>query len=86
MGKCKHKKLILLSAHNIRFGVDQEPYEAGKEECAGISEVNLESGITAHYCPKCGIIVDINIEPGQFVTTEPCDCEKHHPTSKGNNL
>jgi hypothetical protein len=77
MKKCRHKRLILISTNNVCFEVDEEPYKANKIECAGITEVMLITGITAHYCPICEVIVDINIEPNQAIETEPCDCEKH---------
>ena len=64
MGKCRHKKgLILASANYIEFTPDQEPFEAGILEDCGMDTVDIDSiSINIHYCPKCQQVKDIEVE------------------------
>ena len=61
MKKCKHKKVILASAVNVEFIPDQEPYTEGIEESCGIDSITIEA-INIHYCPKCKVAQDIEID------------------------
>jgi hypothetical protein len=61
MSKCKHKKLMLLSANDVEFIPDEEPYEAGVIEPAGIDNIFVD--LNMHYCPKCNVVIDVTIEP-----------------------
>ena len=58
MKKCRHKRLILMSAVNVEFTADQEPYEADKIEKAEVEILSID--INLHYCPKCNQVVDIS--------------------------
>ena len=58
MGKCKHKRLILMSAVDVEFTADQEPYEEGKIEKAEVKKLQMDMNL--HYCPKCKVVVDIS--------------------------
>jgi hypothetical protein len=71
MGKCKHKRTMLAIANYVDFRPDQEPFESGRIECAGVSKITIES-IYIHYCPKCKKVIDIEIEPNCEISTEPC--------------
>jgi len=82
MRKCRHKKLILASTHELLIFIpDQEPYEADKIECCGISEIIVHSPINIHYCPKCKVIRDIELEDPEGIEIEPCTsdnrCDGH---------
>jgi len=60
--KCRHRKeIILASALNVEFTPDQEPFEAGIIESCGIEMIIAES-INIHYCPKCKVIQDVELE------------------------
>jgi len=59
MKQCRHRKLILIHAHDIYFTPDQEPYMSGKIECSGIAEVYADN-LIAYFCPKCNVIVKFN--------------------------
>lgn len=80
MSKCRHKKTILASANLVDFRPDQEPFESGKIECAGVSEIRIGS-IWIHYCPKCDTVIDIELEQGTHITTTTCTsddrCDGH---------
>ena len=60
MAKCRHKKLILVTAWIDRLIPDQEPYESGVEEAMDDIDVGVE--LVGHYCPKCMQLNDIKIE------------------------
>jgi len=52
MAKCRHRKLIMAHAYDVVFTPDQEPFESGKIEPAGVEDISC-STLIMHYCPKC---------------------------------
>jgi len=71
---CKHTTIILATADFVDFVPDQEPFEAGKIECAGICKISVDC-INIHYCPICKKIRDIEIEPNTHIKTMVCDSD-----------
>ena len=69
MGKCRHKKgVILASANMIHFYPDQEPFKSGVLEKSGFESIVLES-INIHYCPNCNT-VEIETTGDVYANTE----------------
>ncbi len=68
---CRHKRLILASADLVDFIPDQEPFESGTIECAGVNRISIGC-INIHYCPKCNVVRDIEIEPDAYIGTDEC--------------
>jgi hypothetical protein len=65
--KCGHKRLIMATADYVIFEPDQEPFEFGKIECSGVSQITVPHMIV-NYCPECKRIVS-------------CDCDGECQTS-----
>ncbi len=61
MSKCKHKRLVSVSANIFELEPDQEPFESGVFEAMDTID-NLGITLWGHWCPKCEILVDIGIE------------------------
>jgi hypothetical protein len=72
---CEHKRVLLAIAHFVDFNPDQEPFESGKIECAGVSCIQVGS-INIHYCTQCGTVIDIQVEPGCHIDVTTCTIEK----------
>jgi hypothetical protein len=56
----------------VEFIPDDEPYESGKIESAGIEGITVGM-INIHYCPKCNTVRDIEIGRGCSVDITPCE-------------
>lgn len=64
--KCRHKKGIILAfASYVEFVPDQEPFTAGVIESCGIESI-IATSISIHWCPKCRVAQDIEVEDGDW--------------------
>src|SRR4030042_2275970 len=68
---CRHKRIICASAGMVDFTPDQEPFESGIIECAGVSKITV-GNIYIYYCPTCNKIRDIEVDPDTYIDTEDC--------------
>ncbi len=60
--KCRHrKKMVLATAHYVKFTPDQEPYREGVIESCEDEEIMVDS-IFIHWCERCQKVRDIGVD------------------------
>lgn len=63
MGKCRHKKLVLVYGYVYELIPDQEPYKSGEE--IDMDKIDLTYDpihLVGHWCEKCRELVDVEVD------------------------